>query len=70
MREDTLLGLSLLVSVADLAGVDAPLARSFLSLGSAICGFDVAREGRTLANLGLNSRDKTSLQKFLEAGFA
>jgi opine dehydrogenase len=70
MREDTLLGLSLLVSVADLAGVDARLARSFLSLGSAICGFDVEREGRTLANLGLNSRDKTSLQKFLEAGFA
>lgn len=70
MREDTLLGLSLLVSVADLAGTDAPLARSFLTLGSAICGFDTEREGRTLANLHLNSRDKASLQKFLEAGFA
>ena len=40
MREDLRLGLSLLVSVAELAGVATPLARAFLAIGGAICGED------------------------------
>lgn len=70
MREDTLLGLSLLVSVARLAGVDVPLAQSFLALGSAICDFDAAKEGRTLARLGLGAYDRASLQNYLKTGVA
>jgi opine dehydrogenase len=52
MREDLRLGLSFLVSVADLAGVAVPLARSFLAIGGAICGEDFLAGGRTLSSLG------------------
>ena len=48
MREDLRLGLSLLVSVAELAGVATPLAISFLAIGGAICGEDFLQGGRTL----------------------
>ena len=40
MLEDTRIGLSLLISVAAMAGVETPLARGFLAIGSAICGED------------------------------
>src|SRR5436190_1431989 len=53
MREDLRLGLSFLVSVAELAGVATPLAKSFLAIGGAICGEDFMKNGRTLASLGL-----------------
>lgn len=69
MREDLRLGLSLLVSVAELAGVRTPLARSFLSIGGAICGEDFSAGGRTLASLGLGGLDRCGLQKLLREGF-
>jgi opine dehydrogenase len=47
MREDLRLGLSLLVSVAELAGVATPLAKAFLAIGGAICGEDFVKHGRT-----------------------
>ena len=52
MLEDTRMGLSFLISVADLAGVRTPLARAFLAIGSAVCGEDFMQSGRTLASLG------------------
>ena len=58
MREDLRLGLSLLVSVAELAGVATPLARAFLAIGGAICGEDFLAGGRTLASLGLGHLDR------------
>ncbi len=69
MREDLRLGLSLLVSVAGLAGVDTPLAKAFLSIGGAVCGEDFARGGRTLQTLGLGELSKTELQTLLRNGF-
>jgi opine dehydrogenase len=69
MREDLRLGLSLLVSVADLVGVDTPLARGFLSIGGAVCGEDFARGGRTLQTLGLGQLSRTELQTLLRNGF-
>jgi opine dehydrogenase len=69
MREDLRLGLSLLVSVAELAGVATPLARSFLAIGGAICGEDFVTRGRTLASLGLGGLDRDGLQKLLREGF-
>jgi opine dehydrogenase len=69
MREDLQLGLSLLVSVAGLAGVATPLAKAFLAIGGTICGEDFARGGRTLEGLGLGHLDKAELQKFLREGF-
>ena len=69
MHEDLQLGLSFLVSVADLAGVATPLARSFLAIGGAICCEDYLAGGRTLASLGLGHLERDGLQKFLRDGF-
>jgi opine dehydrogenase len=69
MREDLRLGLSLIVSVAELAGVATPLAFSFLAVGGAICGEDFLKGGRTLATLGLGHLDRNELQALLREGF-
>jgi opine dehydrogenase len=69
MREDLRLGLSLLISVAELAGVTIPLAKAFLAIGGAICGEDFMKSGRTLANLGLGRLDLATLQTLLGRGF-
>jgi opine dehydrogenase len=69
MREDLRLGLSLLVSIAELAGAATPLARSFLVIGGAICGEDFIKTGRTLAGLGLGKLDRSELQTLLCKGF-
>ena len=70
MREDLRMGLSLQISVAELAGVATPLARAFLSIGGAICGEDFSADGRTLASLGLGHLDRNGLQALLREGFA
>jgi opine dehydrogenase len=69
MREDLRVGLSFLVSVAQFAGVDTPLAKAFLAIGGAICGEDFSQGGRTLQSLGLGGFDKAALQKLLKDGF-
>jgi opine dehydrogenase len=69
MREDLRLGLSFLVSAAELAGVATPLAKSFLTIGGAICGEDFMKSGRTLASLGLGHLDRDQLQTLLRGGF-
>jgi opine dehydrogenase len=69
MREDLRMGLSFLVSIAELAGVAAPLAKSFLAIGGAICGEDFVRGGRTLQSLGLGDLDRDGLQALLRQGF-
>jgi opine dehydrogenase len=69
MLEDTRIGLSFLVSVGALAGVAMPLAGAFMSIGSAICGEDFMRTGRTLAGLGFGELDRHALQALLRTGF-
>jgi len=69
MLEDTRIGLSFLISVGALAGVAMPLARAFMSIGSAICGEDFMRTGRALAGLGLGELDRQALQALLRTGF-
>jgi opine dehydrogenase len=69
MLEDTRIGLSFLISVGAPAGVSTPLARAFMSIGSAICGEDFMRTGRTLAGLGLGHLDRHALQALLRTGF-
>ena len=69
MHEDLRLGLSLLVSVAELAGVATPLAKAFLAIGGAIGGADFMKDGRTLANLGLGDLSREQLQTLLREGF-
>jgi opine dehydrogenase len=69
MREDLRLGLSFLISVAELAGVATPLAKSFLAIGGVICGEDFMRTGRTLERLGLGQMARGELQRLLREGF-
>jgi opine dehydrogenase len=69
MREDVALGLSFLASAGELAGVATPLVRAFLAIGSAICGEDFMRTGRTLSSLGLGRLDRAGLQQLLHEGF-
>jgi opine dehydrogenase len=69
MREDLRLGLSLLVSAADLTGVATPLAKAFLAIGGTICGEDFLEDGRTLASLGLGNLSREQLQNLLRGGF-
>ena len=70
MREDVALGLAFLVSVADWAGVEAPVARGLLAMGSAVCE-DAFRAGpRTLEALGLAALDQSELKQLLQEGFA
>jgi opine dehydrogenase len=69
MREDLRLGLSLLVSAAELAGVATPLAKAFLAIGGTICGEDFLKDGRTLATLGLGGLNREQLQILLREGF-
>ena len=68
MREDLRIGLSLLVSVADMVGVAAPLARAFLAIGGAICGEDFGAGGRSLASLELGG-GVVEMQALLQGGF-
>jgi opine dehydrogenase len=69
MREDLRLGLSLLVSVAELARVATPLAKAFLAIGGAICGENFMKHGRTLESLGLGGLDRDQLKALLREGF-
>jgi opine dehydrogenase len=69
MLEDTRIGLSFLISVAELAGVATPVARAFAAIGGAICGEDFTATGRTLKSLGLGHLDRAGLQQLLREGF-
>jgi opine dehydrogenase len=69
MREDLQLGLSFLISVAELAGVSTPLANAFVAIGGAICGEDFMKNGRSLESLGLGNLLQTELQTLLREGF-
>jgi opine dehydrogenase len=69
MREDLRLGLSFLVSVAELAGVATPLAKAFLAIGGTICGEPSSNDGRSLADLGLGGLHRAELQTLLREGF-
>jgi opine dehydrogenase len=68
MREDVAEGLAFLVSVADWAGVDAPVARGLLALGSAACGADFRTTGRTLERLGLAGLGRDAMARLLAEG--
>lgn len=69
MLEDVGLGLSLLASIAKLAGVETPLASGFLAVGSVITGIDFAVDGRPLAKVGLDGMNRDEVQTFLREGY-
>lgn len=69
MLEDVRLGLSLMASLADLAGIEVPVARGLMALGGAICGEDFATQGRPLSRVGLGGLDRPSIARFLQHGY-
>jgi len=70
MREDTMLGLAFLASVADWAQVDAPVTRGLLAVAGAVVGQDLRQGERTLGALGLNSLSRAQMQDLLANGRA
>lgn len=68
MREDVALGLAFIVSCADWIGVEAPVAKGLLALGSAICDDDFRQTGRTLETLGLATMTRLEMAEMLEEG--
>ncbi len=70
MREDVAIGLAFLVSVADWAGVKAPVARGLLALGSAVLGEDLRETGRTLESLDLVRLGHVDMRVLLKDGLA
>ena len=69
MVEDTRLGLSLMASLGELAGLDLPLINGFLAIGGAITGTDFKATGRTLETLGLGGLSRDELAALLQSGF-
>ena len=69
MREDTALGLSLLVSIARWAGAPAPVAQGLLAIASALLGEDLYAAGRTLEHLGLARLKRSEMREFLHDGY-
>jgi opine dehydrogenase len=69
IREDVKCNLALHCSVADLCGVETPIAHALLTLIGAVVGEDFMKTGRTLASLGLSARAADELMKLLDEGF-
>ena len=69
MREDIEIGLAFMVSVAKWANVATPVAEGLLSIGSAVCGSDFAKNGRTIENLNLSNYKISEIQTLLKEGF-
>jgi opine dehydrogenase len=69
VTEDIAHGLAFLVSTADYAGVDVPVARSLITLAGAIVGTDFLKTGRTLDSLGISRTSAGRLKEILFDGF-
>lgn len=69
MREDTELGLSMLVSVGRWAGHPMPVASGLLAIASAVTGDDLYANGRTMENLGVANLDRAQMKEFLHNGY-
>jgi opine dehydrogenase len=70
MREDVALGLALLVSVADWAACDVPVARALLEIAGALCDERFEDGERSLRRLGLDRHSREQMSRLLQHGFA
>ncbi|AHV95652.1 NAD/NADP-dependent octopine/nopaline dehydrogenase family protein [Paenibacillus sabinae] len=68
MREDVACGLAFLVSLADWAGMPAPVAKGLLAIASAVTGEDLRETGRTLENLQLSGLSVNGMRMMLQQG--
>lgn len=70
MLEDIGVGLALLVSVGEWAGVPVPVASGILAIASVVAERDFRKEGRTFENLGLADKSRAEVQSMLQDGIA
>lgn len=70
MLEDVGQGLAFLVSVADWAGVPAPVAAGLLAVAGAAVGRDFRADGRTLEQMNLARLDRAAMSTLLHTGLA
>ncbi len=68
MREDTALGLSLIVSAGRWLAYGTPLASGLLAMASAVCGEPLDGEGRAFETLGLAGLSPQALRELLDHG--
>ena len=69
MREDTALGLSFLVSLANWVRLNITVAKGFLAIASGIVGEDLYASGRTLESLSLQGLSRDEMTMLLREGF-
>ena len=69
ITEDAPAGMTLVVSLGGLLGVDTPVSRGMLSIASAINDTDYFADGRALSALGLQGKTVWEINHFLETGF-
>ena len=70
MREDVQLGLALMVSMGEMAGIAMPVAAGLLAIAGAAVGDDFRASGRTLESLGLGDMGPESLKALASTGQA
>ncbi|MCH9040012.1 MAG: NAD/NADP octopine/nopaline dehydrogenase family protein [Chloroflexi bacterium] len=68
LTEDIPYGIASWSLVGKQFGVDTPLMRSFVDIGSIVIGFDGWESARTPENLGIAGMDREALKIFLETG--
>lgn len=66
--EDLPYGLVPMSQLGDVLGVETPLIDAIVTIGSAVCGIDFWKTGRTLEQLGLAGRKAQSLKRLVEEG--
>jgi len=68
MREDVGMGLAFIVSLAEWARVEAPVAAGLLAIAGAASGNDFRTTGRTMETLGLSAEKRGALVSLLREG--
>ena len=70
MQEDTALGLSFMLSLANWIGLDLPITQGLLAIASAITGENLFTSERTFEKLGLKELSRNKLNLRLTEGFS
>jgi opine dehydrogenase len=68
LTEDIPYGIATWSKLGAQYGVDTPLMRAFVGIGSVVMGFDGWTKGRGLEHLGIAGMDKQALKAYLQTG--
>jgi opine dehydrogenase len=68
LTEDIPYGIATWVALAEQLGIQTPLMRSFIEIGSVVMGFDAMARGRDCVDLGISSLSVEQLRTYLVSG--